>query len=234
VATLALQVLTGTVMAFAYQPSPGDAYASTYYIANVMEYGWIVRTVHHWGASLIVVFVVLHAVLALLATRNGSRRWTTWALGALGLVAIVASAFVGGLLPWDRSALADTAAGLALLDRIPLLGDPLVGLLTGGEGLGAVALSRFYALHIAIVPGVIAVAILLHLRIARRERAERGIEVVPIYPDLLVSASTTLALLLSVYAVLAILVPAPLDVRGDPETAVERAEPGLHFILPWR
>jgi ubiquinol-cytochrome c reductase cytochrome b subunit len=237
VVCFALQVVTGVIMALSYEPTPAEAYVSTFYIANVMRYGWLVRTVHHWGAHLTVFFAGLHCFRMFATASYKPPRRANWVVGAVGLLAAVGLAFTGNLLPWDQSALADTTAAIELFRHVPLAGDAFADLLLGGEAIGAATLTRFYAAHVAVLPAIMLGLLATHAWLGRRnarsmDRSEtdRPSDYAPLYPDILVSGSTTLLLLLSVYAVLAILVPATLDVKADPSAVVESARPAWYFL----
>lgn len=243
---LALQVVTGLLLAFSYRPTPGEAYASVYYLSNVMPYGWLVRTVHFWGSQLVIALAALHAVRMLV---NGSYRRperTGWIVGALALAFVIALAFTGSLLTWDQSAYWSTFAAVSLLREVPLVGEWVArGLLGVDAALGAAALTRFYAAHLTLLPVGLAGLLVAHARIERARGADAmpsssdapdaqagrplGVDA-PSYPDVVASAATMVVLLLCLYAVLAIFLPAPLDVRADPTVTPAAVKPAWYFL----
>jgi quinol-cytochrome oxidoreductase complex cytochrome b subunit len=232
-----LQAVTGLIMSFTYQPTPDQAYVSSYYIANVMPYGWLVRTVHTWGAAFIIGFAAIHAVRMFVAGSYKPPWRAGWVFGVLALLAAVSMGFTGHLLPWDQTAYWDTTAAVDLFRQAPVVGGWIAGTLLGGETVTAATLTRFYAMHATILPLGMLALLAGHLWVSRRARElaaadpddESG-EPVPFYPDLFVPGVTSVALLLGVYAVAALLVPAALDVKADPSLVLESAKPAWYFL----
>ena len=223
-----LQVVTGIVMVFSYEAGADRAYASVYSISNVMPYGWLVRTIHHWGAHLTIAFAGLHAVRAFLVASYKPRRQLNWVLGAVALLAALALAFTGSLLPWDQKAFWDTSAAVSLLKQLPLIGGWIASVVLGGDTLGATTLTRFFWAHVAVLPIALLGLLVGHFWLASK-REEDEDETVPFYPDIIIPAATAVVLVLSVYAVLAIILAVSLDVRADP-SAVAAAEPAWYFM----
>jgi len=249
IVSLGMQVLTGILLAFSYQPTTDHAYASTYYISNVMAYGWLVRTIHAWGGILAAGFVVAHA-LAVFVTASykrphRARANANWILGLFAGIVIAAMGFTGRLLPWDQLAYWSTDAGLSLLEKVPVLGGLIEAALTTPEGTAGTLLTRFFAAHVILLPAGLLTMIVAHVWIARDrfltqeckspagETETDGAEVPQIgapYSVRLASAATTIVLLLSVYTVLAILAPATLEVRADPSGSATTFRPSWQLL----
>ncbi len=237
---LFLQALTGVLMAFAYQATPDSAYTSTYHIANEIPYGWLVRTVHAWGAVLVVLFVTVHIVSVFLAASYRGDRQAKWFLGIFALLVCVALGVSGQLLPWDQAAYWSTSESISLTRQVPLVGEWVAGVMLGGTSIGAATLTRFSSAHIMLLPAMLVGLLVFHLRAGRGSPSgqdESDADVtddheakVPIYPDLLMSWTTTAVLLLSVYVVLAILVPASLDVRADASVMPNVVKPAWYLL----
>lgn len=160
---LLLQSVTGILLAMNYVPSPERAYDSVSYITNVVPFGLIVRGIHHWGASAMVVLVILHLVSAFVLGAHKYPREATWLVGVLLLLVTMGFGFTGYLLPWDQKAYWATTVGTNMPGTAPLIGGWLVLLLRGGTELGAVALARFYAIHVLVLPATIGLLALVHL-----------------------------------------------------------------------
>ena len=158
-----MQAITGILLAMNYDPSPDHAYDSVSYITDVMHYGWLVRGFHHWGASAMVVLVVLHMVTAFILGAYKYPREATWLVGVFLLLITLGFGFTGYLLPWDQKAYWATTVGTNMAGTTPLVGSWLVQLIRGGTTVGAVTLTRFYAAHVLILPAIIGFIILLHL-----------------------------------------------------------------------
>ncbi|HSK47511.1 MAG TPA: cytochrome b N-terminal domain-containing protein [Coriobacteriia bacterium] len=168
-----LQALSGVFMAFYYQPTPDKAYASVFYISNYVHYGWLIRSIHVWGARLMIALVVVHMIRVFVTGSYKHPREFNWVVGVLLLAVTMAFAVTGDLLPWEQSGYWSTKSVLALIGEVPLLGSLLVGLATGGRDLGAAALTRFYASHIMLLPAVLTALLLAHFWMVRRQGISR-------------------------------------------------------------
>ncbi len=182
-----LQILTGIVLALYYAPTPDHAYDSVLFITNDVAFGRIVRGLHHWGSSAMVVLVLAHLVVVFTLAAYKRPREVTWFLGVGLLGLTLAFAFTGYLLPWDEKAYWATSVGTNMAGTVPVLGEFLVRVARGGSELGAAALSRFYAVHTLILPAVMSAVVLGHVALvvwhgvsvppslwnAEREAAER-------------------------------------------------------------
>ncbi len=160
---IALQVTTGILLALNYSDSPDHAYDSVLYITNSIPFGWIIRSLHHWGASALVVLLVLHMVTAFGLGAYKAPREATWMVGVLLLVICLGFGFTGYLLPWDQKAYWATTVGTNIPGAAPLIGAWLVELLRGGTEVGTVTLARFYAAHVLIFPAILAFLLFVHL-----------------------------------------------------------------------
>jgi quinol-cytochrome oxidoreductase complex cytochrome b subunit len=163
-----LQGLTGMFLAVYYVPSPTDAYTSIQYIMNGVTFGWLVRGVHHWGASLMVVIVFLHMLRTFYYAAYKYPREITWLTGVVLLLATIGMGFTGYLLPWNQRAYWATTVGTEIVGTVPFLGDFLMRVLRGGYDLSAVTLARFYAVHIWFLPAVIVAMIGIHMYLVIR------------------------------------------------------------------
>jgi ubiquinol-cytochrome c reductase cytochrome b subunit len=160
---LGLQTLTGILLALNYSPSPDRAYDSILFISETAPFGQFVRGLHHWGASAMVVLVVLHMLVVFFQGAYKRPREVTWLAGVVLLLVTLGFGFTGYLLPWDQKAYWATTVGTNMPGTAPLIGGALVSLLRGGTELGAVALSRFYAIHVLVLPALVGLFVLVHL-----------------------------------------------------------------------
>lgn len=158
-----VQAVTGIFLAMNYSPSPEHAYDSVRFITEEVPFGQIVRGLHKWGASAMVVVVFLHMLRTYFMGAYKYPRELTWVVGVLLLLLVLGAGFTGYLMPWDQKAYWATAVGTNIARQAPLLGEFIFKILRGGEELGAVTLSRFYALHMLLIPGLMALLIGLHL-----------------------------------------------------------------------
>ena len=160
---LTLQTITGILLALNYSPSPDHAFDSIRYITEVAFFGLFIRGLHHWGASAMVVLVVVHLVTVFFQGAYKRPREVTWLVGVILLLITLGFGFTGYLLPWDQKAYWATTVGTNMPGTMPGVGGGVVRLLRGGTELGAVTLSRFYAMHVLILPALIGLFILIHL-----------------------------------------------------------------------
>ena len=164
-----LLLITGPVLMLAYSPSPDHAYDSVQYIVNEVPFGWLIRSIHHWSASAMVVLVGLHGLRAFFTAGYKYPREMTWVLGSVIFLLTMVSAFTGYLLPWDQKAYWATNVGIGIAGQVPFVGDWIQRVLTGGTGVGAVTLTRFFTLHVGVVPALILVVAGIHLFLVIRQ-----------------------------------------------------------------
>ena len=163
-----LQGLTGMFLAVYYVPSPADAYNSIQYIMNGVTFGWLIRGIHHWGASLMVIFVFIHMLRTFFYAAYKYPREMTWLTGVVLLLATIGMGFTGYLLPWNQRAYWATTVGTEIVATVPIIGDFLMRVLRGGTDLSAVTLARFFAVHIWFLPAIMAAMIGVHMYLVIR------------------------------------------------------------------
>ena len=171
-ATLAVflvQVVTGVVLAMYYAPSPDHAYDSIRYLQQHVLSGALLRGIHHWAASAMVVLVLAHMIRVFSTGAYKYPREINWLLGVVLLFLVLGFSFTGYLLPWDQKAYWATQVGTNIAGTTPGIGGMLVKLLRGGSQLGAATLSRFFALHVLLLPLLLTVVVFLHLAIVVRQ-----------------------------------------------------------------
>jgi ubiquinol-cytochrome c reductase cytochrome b subunit len=162
------QAFTGVLLAFNHAPTPGDAYNSLRYIPTELTGGRLIRGLHHWGASTLIVVVVLHMVQVFLYGANKKPRETTWMVGVVLLLSTLAYGLTGYLLPWDNRAYWGTVVATQIAGQAPLLG-PYLSRLLGGQGaVGVVTFARFYGLHVLLLPPATLLLIALHVFLVRQ------------------------------------------------------------------
>jgi len=163
-----VQAITGVILAMYYQPTPKDAYSSILNISDNVTLGWLVRGMHRWGASVFIILMFLHMGRVFLFGAYKYPRELNWIVGVLLLVMGMTEGFTGYLLPWDQTAYWATVVGINLNGTAPFLGPWLAQFLRGGQDIGGETLTRFYSLHMLVVPGAIIGLITLHLYLVIR------------------------------------------------------------------
>ncbi len=162
-AVFTVQVVTGIVLGMYYSPSPDHAYDSIRYLEHSVTSGALLRGVHHWGASAMVVLVLAHMIRVFSMGAYKYPRELNWVLGIVLLFVVLGFSFTGYLLPWDQKAYWATQVGTNIAGTTPFVGGALVKLLRGGTQLGAATLTRFYALHVLLFPVLLGAFALMHL-----------------------------------------------------------------------
>ncbi len=164
----ALQVVTGIMLMFYYAPTADHAYKSTVYILEELPYGWFILSFHFWGSSAMVTVAVIHMSQVFLWGAYKKPREMIWLVGLVLLGIVLAFGFTGYLLPWDQKAYWATTVGVEIFDKIPVVGDFMGRFLKGGPIPGAQTLSRFYVIHVMILPLSLMALAGLHLFLFRR------------------------------------------------------------------
>jgi menaquinol-cytochrome c reductase cytochrome b subunit len=164
----AVQAATGIILAMYYQPGPTTSYESIQHITNDVWGGWLVRGMHKWGASVFIILMFLHMGRVFLFGAYKYPRELNWIIGVLLLALGLGEGFTGYLLPWDQTAYWATTVGINLNGTAPFLGPFIAQFLQGGTYINTDTLSRFYAIHMLILPGLIFALIGLHLYLVIR------------------------------------------------------------------
>jgi quinol-cytochrome oxidoreductase complex cytochrome b subunit len=158
-----MQGLTGIFLTVYYVPSPDHAYDSIQFIMNGVPFGWLIRGIHHWGASLMVIFVFAHMLRTFFFGAYKYPRELTWMTGAVLLLATLGMGFTGYLLPWNQRAYWATTVGTQIAGAVPIIGPYITQVMRGGTDLSAVTLARFFSIHIWFLPAVIGAMIGIHM-----------------------------------------------------------------------
>jgi quinol-cytochrome oxidoreductase complex cytochrome b subunit len=174
-----LQITTGILLTIYYVPTPDHAYDSVQYITTQVPAGWLIRGLHHWGASAMVILSVLHMLRVIFYGAYKFPREVTWLTGVILLLVVIGFGFTGYLLPWDQKAYWATIVGTRIAGVAPFVGDWTLRILRGGEELSAVTLARFFGVHIWVLPAILLILISIHMYLVVRI----GISAVPHQED---------------------------------------------------
>jgi quinol---cytochrome c reductase cytochrome b subunit, bacillus type len=158
-----VQAITGVILAMFYKPTPDEAYSSIQHITNDVTFGWLVRGMHRWGASVFIILLFFHMARVFLYGAYKYPRELNWIVGVLLLILGMFEGFTGYLLPFDQTAYWATVVGMNITANGPFVGTIMAQILQGGPAIGGDTLSRFYSLHMLVAPGLIFALIGLHL-----------------------------------------------------------------------
>ncbi len=234
---LTVQFLTGGVLMLFYAPTPDHAWESLRHLEEHNKPGALVRALHVWGASFMIVAVTLHILRVVIAGAYKRPRELNWMAGMLSFLLILGFSFTGYLLPWDQKGYWATRVGTEMISTGPLLGPFLADVLRGGKELGAYTLSRFFALHVFFLPGLLIGVVLLHLYLMRKHKiapdpSSDGKEerTIPFYPEQMFRDSATSLLVLVLLLVVAILFPPGLETGADLSDISYDPRPEWYFL----
>jgi quinol-cytochrome oxidoreductase complex cytochrome b subunit len=163
-----VQAVTGVILAMYYKPDPDKAYQSIQFITEDLTLGWLVRGMHKWGASVFIILMFLHMGRVFLFGAYKYPRELNWIVGVLILVLGMLEGFTGYLLPWDQTSYWATVVGINLNATAPVAGPFLAQFLQGGAAIGPDTLSKFYSLHMLLIPAAIIGLITLHIYLVTR------------------------------------------------------------------
>ena len=164
-----VQVATGFAMTFYYRPTVTEAFASVQFIMTDVNFGWLIRSVHRWSASMMVLMMILHVFRVYLTGGFKKPRELTWVTGVILSVITVSFGVTGYSLPWDQVGYWAVKIVTGVPDAIPVVGGFVVELLRGSVGVGQPTLTRFYSLHTFVLPLLAAVFMLMHFLMIRKQ-----------------------------------------------------------------
>ena len=242
-----IQVVTGTLLALYYQPTPEKAYESVLAITTDVSFGWLIRSMHHWAANLMLISLVLHLLRIFFQAAYKFPRELTWLVGGLLLAITIGFGFTGYLLPWDQRAYWATVVGTEIAGSVPLIGPSLLLLLRGGTDVTAATLSRFFGIHVLVLPLALGGLVLVHLLFVHqtglaspkrpdprpapgRVRPAPVGPTKPFWPDYVLDEVIAWYTILAVLVVLASMFPSGLEAQADPLTTPAHIKPEWYFL----
>lgn len=250
---LTLQIVTGILLALVYVPSGAEAWNSLQILNHGIPLGWFIRALHGWGSNFMLAIVLIHMVQVFLFGSYKFPRELNWILGVFLLLMTLGMAFTGQVLRFDQDAYWGLGIGASISSRIPVLGPWIVYLLLGGPIIAGATLSRFFALHVFVIPGLLLAFVGLHLlmvlklgvsewpmpgRLVRRETYIREYhemtekDGVPFFPaalwkDIVFSGFVLLALVLCAAWL------GPFGPGGQPDPTIIQTSPKPDFFFLW-
>lgn len=221
----ALQVATGILLLFYYRPSAEEAYESVQFLMAEVEFGWLIRSIHAWAANLMIFTLFVHLFSVLLLAAYRPPREVTWFSGVALMGLAMGFGFTGYLLPWNELAYFATKVGTEIAGAVPLAGPFLRRLLRGGDEVTGATLTRFYGIHVALLPALTTTLVGLHLFLVQKhgmsvpfdvERGGGPARTMPFVPNFLLRDMVGWLAALAGLAALAAFFPAELGHKADP------------------
>ncbi|GAB4325501.1 MAG: cytochrome b N-terminal domain-containing protein [Candidatus Sumerlaeia bacterium] len=240
-----VQVVSGILLLMYYVPTEDQAYESVQYIMSKVKFGWLVRSIHSWSANVMILCVFIHMFSVFFMRAYRKPRELTWmsGVGLLGLA--LAFGFSGYLLPWNELSFFATKVGTDIVGELPVVGAFLLEVLRGGEEVSGRTLSRFFGLHVAILPGVITCVLGLHLLFIQRQGmsappewlarppAER--RSMKFFPQFLLRDVLLWLIVFNALAAVSVYWPSHLGVKADPfAPAPAGIKPEWYFLAQYQ
>ncbi|MCS6885460.1 MAG: cytochrome b N-terminal domain-containing protein [Acidobacteriota bacterium] len=227
------QFLTGLLLLLYYVPSTDHAHTTVEYIQKEVYLGYLVRGLHFYGANLLLILSLLHLGQTLLTSAYKNKRELVWISGLILLVLLQGAFFTGYLLPWDQKAYFGTQVALSILSSVPLVGELLETIVKGGPRMSTLTLSRFFVLHVLLLPALFITMLTVHILLSRRASlvADKQTDKVDkYYPSQFVRNTVFAFLLLLLLATLSHLVPVTLEPKADPSDTTYIPRPEWYFL----
>jgi ubiquinol-cytochrome c reductase cytochrome b subunit len=163
-----LQLVTGILLALIYVPSAGEAWSSLQALNHDVTLGWFIRALHGWGSNFMVAIVLIHMMQVFLFGAHKFPRELTWIVGVFLLLMTLGMAFSGQVLRFDQDAYWGLGIGASIASRVPVAGPAIVKLMLGGPIIAGATLSRFFTMHVFVIPGMLIAFVCLHLLMVLR------------------------------------------------------------------
>ena len=222
-----IQVASGILLLLYYRPSSAQAYESVQFIVTQVDFGWLVRNIHSWSANLLILAAFGHMFSVFFLKAYRKPRELTWLSGVVLLFLMLGFGFSGYLLPWNELSFFATKVGTGIAGAVPVIGAPLMRFLRGGDDVTGATLSRFYAIHVAILPAIATLLVGLHLLFVQRQGMSVPIKAVkrqhlgerlkqmPFFPDYILRDVLIWYVALAILAALAAFYPWELGKKAD-------------------
>ncbi len=230
-----VQAVTGILLAFNYAPTPGEAYNSLKYIVTELTAGSLIRGLHHWGASMMIVIVVAHMIQVFIYGAYKKPREATWMLGVILLLITMTFGLTGYLLPWDNRAYWGTVVTTQIMSQAPLAGTYLTRLLGATSGVGNVTFARFYAMHVLVLPPLTMLLIAIHVYLVRKHGVAPAVgddrPRKKFFPEQVFKDTVAIFLGFMLLFIMAIVVKVPLERLADPTDTSYIPRPEWYFLF---
>jgi quinol-cytochrome oxidoreductase complex cytochrome b subunit len=238
-----VQIVTGLMLAVYYQPSPATAHESVRYITEEAAFGWYLRSVHKWGATLMIAAVILHQMRVYFTGAYRKPREINWMIGMFLLLTSLMLGFTGYSLVYEQLSYWGATVAANLTATVPFFGGLMRDFLLGGPTYNEHTLSRFFVLHAAALPGLLVLLLIVHIAIIRlqgvteyhfKDEPKEGAKTFNFFPDHLLTELSIGLFLMVLLSTLATLWPATLGHPADPLTTPEIIKPEWYFYVAFR
>ncbi|HPR62930.1 MAG TPA: cytochrome bc complex cytochrome b subunit [Thermoanaerobaculia bacterium] len=232
-----VQIISGILLLFYYRPTSEEAFESVKFIMTQVPFGWLVRSIHSWSANLMILSLFLHMFSTFFMRAYRKPREITWITGFLLLGLSMGFGFTGYLLPWNKLAFFATRVGTDMVSVVPLIGEWLLRVLRGGEDVTGATLTRFFGIHVTILPMIVFALLGIHLVLIQQQGMSVPIGArikgqIPFFPNFMMKDLLAWLLALAVLAGIASIFPWELGVKADPfASAPAGIKPEWYFLF---
>jgi len=236
-----IQVLTGVLLLLYYRPSPTEAYESVQFIMTRVQFGWLVRSIHSWSANLMIFTAFIHMFSVVFLHSYRKPREITWLSGLVLLGLALGFGFSGYLLPWNKVSYFATKVGTDMAASVPGAGHQIARFLRGGTDVGGATLTRFFGFHVAVLPGLTTLLLVVHLGLVQRHgmssppwKEGQKLAQMRFFPNFFLRELMAWYAALAVLGSLAALFPWELGEKADPfAPAPAGIRPEWYFLAPF-
>jgi len=239
-----IQVLTGIALTFYYVPSPEEAYASVQAISTDIRFGWFIRSLHKWSSNLMIIAVFLHLLRVFFSGAYREPRQLNWMIGVGLLLTTLSFGFTGYSLIYEQLSFWGATVATNLADAVPLVGPYLAYFMRGGPEIGPQTLTRFFVLHVGVLPTVIFILLGLHILLVRLhgvtelqfegEKLEERDRFFRFWPEHVTTELMIGVFLMYLLTILALIWPAQLGPPANPAVTPEVIKPEWYFYFNFR
>ena len=224
-----IQVCTGILLLLYYRPGANEAFESVQYIMTRVQFGWLIRSIHSWAANLMIFTAFAHMFSVIFLRAYRKPRELTWVSGMILLFLTMGFGFSGYLLPWNTLAFFATKVGTEITGQVPVVGHSMMVFLRGGEEVTGATVTRFFGFHVAVLPGLTTLLVLIHLALvqyfgmsvppgveARWTASPGEARQMKFFPNFLLREFMAWYIALGVLGALAAILPWELGTKADP------------------
>ncbi len=239
---LIIQILTGLLLLLYYQPGENSSYESVRFIVTHVKFGWLIRSIHSWSANLLVFFAFLHMFSVYFTEAYQKPRELTWVTGFLSFALILGFGFSGYLLPWNELSFFATKVGTGIVGVLPVIGKPLMEILRGGTDVTGATISRFFGIHVAILPIVLVLFLAVHLLFVQKQGMHEPAEFknlpesnkkyIPFFPNFVLKDTILWLIVFNILLFLSVYFPWDLGLKANPlSSAPAGIKPEWYFMF---
>ena len=233
-----IQVITGILLMFYYRPTVAEGFDSVRFLMTRVEFGWLIRSIHSWSANLLIFVAFVHMFSVVFTHAYRPPRELTWATGIVLLGLMLGFGFSGYLLPWNQISYFATKVGTDVAGSAPVIGESIARILRGGEDVGAATLTRFFALHVILLPLITSSLIALHVILVQKNGmstppwiSAARVRQMKFFPNFFLREVMVWYAALAILGALAAIFPWELGEKADPfASAPKGIRPEWYFL----